>query len=168
MGKQILYRETMPAHAMAILLIAVAFSTGFAFYYQVTYGPIGSRPAPNIIYAGLTIFFLLIGINFSAIRIYLTNADAHVSFGLFGKTLAWKDIASCEADSTNVLRYGGWGVRLGVFQRKKVWGYNTFGGKRVALIPKDIKLFGILFSTRNSEEVLRIAKKQIEPNGRKT
>ena len=42
-----------------------------------------------------------------------------VSYGLFGKTLVWKDIASCEIDNALALRYGGWGIRLGIVQGKK-------------------------------------------------
>ncbi len=58
MEKQIIYRETVPAYFMAMIFLAIACWMGFSLYYQINYGPIGSRPAPNNFYVmGLSLHF---------------------------------------------------------------------------------------------------------------
>ena len=159
--KQILYRETVPVYGMIAIFSVVAGWMAFSLYYQLNYGPFGSRPAPNNVYIAGVIFALLIGLNFSAIRIRLTDVDVRVSYGLFGKTLAWHDVASCEIDSGAALRYGGWGIRLGIIHGKKVWVCNTFGGTRVAFLTKGSKPSGSVVSTRNPDELMRISNELI-------
>ena len=161
MEKPILYRETVPAYFMAVLFLAIACWMGFCLHYQLNYGPIGSRPAPNNFYVAGIVFALLILLNFGAIRIRLTDVDVRVSYGLFGKTLAWKDVASCGTDTQSVLRYGGWGIRIGMIRGKPVWVYNTFGGTRVAFLAKGNKPRGIAVTSRNPEKLMRIANELI-------
>jgi hypothetical protein len=159
--KQVLYRETVPAYGIAAIFLAVAICMGFSLYYQINYGPIGSRPAPNSVYIIGAALALLFGLNFSAIRIRLTDVDAHVSYGLFGKTLAWKDVAKCERDDRSMVRYGGWGIRLGFIHGKPVTVYNTFFGSRVAFLTKGRKPRGLVVTTRNPEELMRVSNQLI-------
>ncbi len=161
MEKQILCRETVPAYAMIVIFLIIAIGMAFSFFYQINYGPIGAKPAPNTFYVVGAVLALLIGLNFSAIRIRLTDVDVRVSYGLFSKTLAWKDVASCEIDTGSALRYGGWGIRLGRIRGENVWVYNTFGGIRVAFLTKGPKPLGMVVSTRNPKELLRMANQQI-------
>ncbi len=162
MDKRILYRETIPAYGMVAIFLVIACSMGFSLYHQINYGPIGSKPAPDNLYAIGCIVALLIGANFSAIRIRLTDLDVHVSYGLFGKTLPWHDVASCEIDrGAAALRYGGWGIRLGMIKGKPVWVYNTFGGTRVAFLTSGRKPRGMVVTTRNPEELMRVANELI-------
>jgi hypothetical protein len=161
MEKRILYSERVPTFAIMAILFAVALLQAFILYYQIQFGPFGSRPAPNYVLALTILFFLLIGINFSAIRIQLTDVDVRVSYGVFHKTLRWEEIASCEADDQSALRYGGWGVRFGMIRGKKVLVFNTFGGRRAAFITKLEKSRGLVSSTRNRDELMRIAKQMI-------
>jgi len=65
-------------------------------------------------------------------------------------------VASCETDTQSVLRYGGWGIRLGMIRGKPVWVYNTFGGIRVAFLAKGDKPRGMVVTTRNPEELMRV------------
>jgi len=107
------------------------------------------------------ILALLIGINFSAIRIQLTADDVHVSYGVFGKTLAWKDVATCEVDTRLGARYDRWGIRFGIIHDKPVTVYNTFGGTRVAFLAKGNKPRGMAVTSRNPEKLMRIANELI-------
>jgi hypothetical protein len=161
MEKRILYSENVPAYGMATIFLAIFLGMVFSLYHQATYGPIGSKPAPDAFYVAGAIAALLIGLNFSAIRIRLTDVDVAVSYGLFGKTLAWNDVASCEIDAGAVLRYGGWGIRLGRIRGKTVWVYNTFGGTRVAFLPKGSRRSGLVVSTRNPEQLMRMSNELI-------
>ena len=147
---------------MLAIFLVIAGWMGFNLYYQINYGPIGSRPAPNIFYLIGALLALLIGLNFSAIRIRLTDVGVHVSYGVFGKTLAWKDVATCEIDTSSVVRYGGWGIRLGIIHGKMVTVYNTFGGTRVAYLTKVSKPRGIVVTTRNPEALVRLSNQLIE------
>jgi hypothetical protein len=161
MEKRILYSETIPTYAIMTMLYAVALLLVYMLYYQISYGPFGSKPAPNFTLACMALLFLLIGINCNAIRIHLTEVDVRVSYGVFHKTLLWKDISSCEADDQSALRYGGWGVRFGMIRGKKVLVFNTFGGKRAAFLTKLEKSRGLAVSTRNRDELMRISKRLI-------
>lgn len=161
MEKRVLYSETVPAYALTVILLSITLLMACMLFYQIYHGPIGARPAPNSFLACLAIFFLLVGMNFHAIRIRLTDVEVRVSYGIFRRTLAWKDIASCEADDQSALRYGGWGIRFGILRGKKVMVFNTFGGKRVAFFAKSAKSRGLAASTRNRDELMRIANQQI-------
>jgi hypothetical protein len=161
MEKRIIYSETVPTFAIMAIVLAIALLPAFMLYYQIHYGAFGSKPAPNFVLACMASLFLLIGINFSAIRIQLTNVDVRVSYGVFGKTLHWKDIASCEADDQSALRYGGWGIRFGMIRGKRVLVFNTFGGERAAFLTKLEKSRGLVASTRNRGELMRISQEQI-------
>ena len=161
MEKQIFYRETVPAYFMAVIFLAIACLMGFALYHQINFGPVGVKPAPNSFYVVGIILALLIGLNFSAIRIRLTHDDVHVAYGVFGKTLAWRNVAKCEIDTSSVVRYGGWGIRLGFIHGKPVSVYNTFGGTRVAFLAKGSKPRGLVVATRNPDELMRIANELI-------
>jgi hypothetical protein len=161
MGKQIFYRETVPDYFMAVIFLAMACWMGFTLYHQINYGPVGTKPAPNSFYVIGIILALLIGLNFSAIRIRLTAEDVHVSYGAFGKTLVWTDVATCEIDTRLGARYDRWGIRFGIIHDKPVTVYNTFGGTRVAFLAKGNKPRGMAVTTRNPEELKRIANELI-------
>jgi hypothetical protein len=162
MEKHIVYRETVPAYGMAVIFLIIAFFMAFSFYYQRNHGPIGLKPAPDTAYIAGAVLALLIGLNFSAIRIRLTDVDVRVSYGLFWKTLFWNEVASCEIDNGSALRYGGWGIRLGSINGKRVWVYNTFGGTRVAFLTRSSEPNGMVVSTRKQEELMRLANQQIQ------
>lgn len=157
MEKQVFYQETVPAYGMIAIFLAVAGWMAFSLHYQLNHGPLGSNPAPNAAYAAGIAFVVLIGLNFSAIRIRLTDVDVRASYGVFSKTLSWKEIETCEKDSSPALRYGGWGIRMGILNGKPVTVYNTFGGTRVAFLTRGSKPRGLVVSTRNPEELMRIS-----------
>ena len=157
MEKRVLYRETVPCYLMMAIFIIIAFWMGFGLYYQINHGPIGSKPAPNMFYIVGASLALLIGLNFSAIRIRLTDADIRVSYGLFSKTLSWRNVGKCEIDDRSVVRYGGWGIRMGIIHGKPVVVYNTFGGTRVAFLTGARKPQGLVVTTRNPEELMRVS-----------
>lgn len=162
MEKQILYHETVPAYFMMAVFLAVAAWMGFNLYHQINYGPIGSKPAPNIVYIIGVAFPLLIGLNFSAIQIRVTNVDIRVSYGLISKTLAWKDVTTCEIDDRSTVRYGGWGIRLGFINGKPVTVYNTLGGTRVAFLTEGGKPRGLVVTTRHPEALMRVSRQLVE------
>ncbi len=133
----------------------------FSLYYQVHFGPLGSTPAPNGVYIAGVAVALLVGLNFSAIRIRLTDAGVRIAYGLFGKTLSWSKVKSCAIDSGSALRYGGWGIRLGSIHGNRVWVYNTIGGTRVAFLTESNRPTGMVVTTRNPDELMRIANQLI-------
>jgi len=164
MGKQIFYRETVPAYFLSVIFLAIACWMGVTLYQQINYGPVGAKPAPSSFYVVGMILALLIGLNFSAIRIRLTHDDVHVSYGVFGKTLAWTDVATCEIDSRLGARYDRWAIRFGVINGHPVIVYNTFGGTRVAFLAKGSKPRGMVVATRNPHELIRVANELISMN----
>jgi hypothetical protein len=162
MEKHIVYRETVPAYAIAAIFLIIAFLMAFSLYHQRSSGPIGLKSAPDNINIAGAVFALLVGLNFSAIRIQLTDVDMRISYGLFSKRLFWHEVASCEIDRGSALRYGGWGIRLGSIGGKKVWVYNTFGGTRVAFLTRSSEPSGMVVTTCNPEELMRVSNQQIQ------
>ena len=70
-------------------------------------------------------------------------------------------LASCETDSGSAFRYGGWGIRRGRIRGKKVWVYNTFVGIRVAFLARGGNPSGMVVTTRNPEELMRVSNELI-------
>jgi hypothetical protein len=69
-------------------------------------------------------------------------------------------LEGCYPDEASAVRYGGFGIKAGVYNGKKRLVYNVTGAKRVVLKVKGRKYDEFVFSTRNPEQVMRIIRMQ--------
>ena len=159
MQDNILYKENRASFGIFVILFLVSLTMVVYLVIQLIYGPVGSKPSPDWVLALLVLIFILSTINFSHIRILLTDEHIKVYYGLFGTTLKWKDIVSCEPDEKN--HFYGWGIRFGKYKKQWYWIYNVIGGPRVVFLTEKTKPRGLIVSTSHPEKILEIAKGKI-------
>jgi len=58
------------------------------------------------------------------------------------------------------LKYGGWGIRLRKYKEGWIQAYTTVSYERVVLELEAQRYRSIIFSTANSEEVIKVLNKQ--------
>jgi len=159
MEDKILYSEQRKSIGLTIILgFFTVLMAGYLTVHLIA-GPLGARPAPIVVQAALSVFFLLMTINFRKLTITITESGVKVYYGVFGTTRQWKDIAACERDEVNAVY--GWGIRFGMYKKQWVWVYNVIGGPRVVFVAKSKKPRGLIISTANPDEVIAAASKQI-------
>jgi hypothetical protein len=158
-----LYQEQRTSLGITILLGLASSLLAMVLITQLIYGPLGTKPAPTWFLASLTALFALVTVNFRHITLTLTEEKVEVRYGVFRTTRRWGQVIACEMDEKH--NFYGWGLRFGKYKCQWVWVYNVIGGPRVVFLTEKNKPRGLLVSTRNPEEVVRIASARIQAGG---
>jgi hypothetical protein len=107
--------------------------------------------------------FLLLGLlvtNFIALTISATASNISAGYGRFRYSIPWENISGCELDKgSQMLLYGGYGIRFGRRNGKSVLVYNTMGSSVVLIEIKSGKYGYFGFSTRHPNEVLELVER---------
>ncbi|MEE9600963.1 MAG: hypothetical protein V3W22_04605 [Thermoplasmata archaeon] len=151
-----LYEERFFSLAITGILAAVSAIMFFMLFYQLLVGPLGSEPAPNLLFLIMGLLFLGFGLNFSRLLIRITPGMVTVGYGLFRHRITWNNIEDCRIDETLAVKYGGWGVRVTKVGGKWRLVYSVVGGPRVLLALRAGRFREFVFSTRKPEEVTKI------------
>lgn len=162
-----IYREAIPFPLTKVILGILSVFTAlmlFLLIYQLAFGPVGNRPAPDWFY--LLMFFFLGGItvlvsNFREMTTRITSQSITVGFGWLKKTIPWSSVEDCYPDDTSALSYGGWGIRVARVKGNWRRAYSVIGCSGVVLKLKEGRLREFVFSTEDPEGILRIAGQQI-------
>lgn len=102
-----------------------------------------------VIITTMTLAFVLLYLNFSILRIDITQSHLEVRYGrLNRKIVPLEQITDCEHIQIRLKEYGGIGIRLG---RDGTWAYNTSLGDAVKVTIIGERPFA--FSTANPEDV---------------
>ena len=160
---QPLYREERNSLGITLILGLVTVLMVAFLAAQLIYGPLGTKPAPTWFLAALTALFALLTVNFRHITLTLTEEKVEVRYGIFSATRRWNETVACEMDEKH--HFYGWGIRLGRYKSHWVWVYNVMGGPRVVFHTGKNKLKGLVISTTNPEEVVRISSTRIQTAG---
>lgn len=155
MHNKVHHSETTFSLGICLILSLVTIVMAIMLTVQLVDGPLGSKPAPDWVLILLTAVFCALTLNFSFIRLSLTDAGVTVRYGIFKKSLAWKDVRACLED--NEAHFVGWGIRYGRFQSRPVWIFNVIGGPRVAFVTESTKPAGLIVSTRNPALLVQTA-----------
>ena len=163
-----IYRETVVftlGRAMIAVFFVLALVFLALFVYEITTGPVGSKPASDWFCLAMGLFFALmifIISNFGKLTISATSQSITVRYGMFKKVTRWEDIGDCYMDEASPLgSYGGWGIRIGMVNGKWRLVYNVLGGQCVVLGLKNGRFNEFVFSTRNLEAVMDVIKGRI-------
>lgn len=156
-----IYEEKMLLKFQTGILTIVTASLLFVLVYQILIGPIGTRPAPNWFYLLLFLLFLGVTINFSRLTVRISSQSIDVGYGVFKHKIRWEDVEDCYLDEASMIRYGGWGIRIGRVEGKWRLVYNVIGCSRVVLSLKSGRFREFVFSTKKPEEVINLVKQQI-------
>lgn len=91
----------------------------------------------------------------------MTPQSVSVGCEIFRRTILRENIEDCYLDETSAVKHGGWGIHYARIEGKWRLTYNIIGGPQVVLCLKKGRLREFAFSTRTSEEVLKIVRQRI-------
>ena len=155
------YEEKIFLKWTAGILTTITTVFLFLLFYQILIGPIGTNPAPNWFFLFMFLLFLGVMINFSRLTIRMTPRYISVGYGIIKHSILWENVEDCYLDKASTIRYGGWGIRIAKVKGKWRLVYNVVGGPRIVLSLKRCRFKEFVFSTKNPEEVIKIAKERI-------
>jgi hypothetical protein len=142
----------------SILFWGIGLLFAVLFFYQLNYGPVGDRPAPDWFYAMMFFIFLVIGLlvtNFNVLTIKATDFGITAGYGRFRYYIPWDNIMGSELDKGSQIRqYGGYGIRFGRRNGKSVLVYNTMSNPLVIIEVKKGKYRYFGFSTKHPDMVI--------------
>jgi hypothetical protein len=158
-----LYQERILSRWTVVIASAVTGAMLFMLIYQIIVGPVGDRPAPDWFFLIMFLLFLGITINFSLLRITITTDSLNVAYGIFKRTIPWREIENCYFDNASIINYGGWGIRIGRVRGKWRLVYNVIESPRVVLTLKTLRFKEFVFSTNQPDKVMAIVKQRVSP-----
>lgn len=137
-------RRPMPWWFFALLGLALAVSVGSSIAAG-TFAALITAP-----------ILIVVGLLLSVLRVTVTRSHLHVQLGLWGPKIAIADITRITATDYPVMRYGGWGIRLGA---DGSWAYSTPGGTGRGVRVEyrvDGRDKAIFVSTDEADEIARV------------
>lgn len=150
-----IYRETIWWRLLVLLIAIVDLPLIASIWYALTVVPPEDQfEIPVLVIILLVVSFIIY--SFSKFTVVLTNSGISVGFVVSKGRFRWDEVEGCYLDEASAIRYGGFGIKGGVFEGKKRLVYNVTGAKRVVLRVKGRKYDEFVFSTRNPEAVMRI------------
>jgi hypothetical protein len=153
------YRETIWWKLIILLIALVDVPLIASIWYAFTVVPPEDQfEIPVLIVILVVISFIVY--SFSRFTVVLTNSGIAVGFGVSKGRFRWAEVEGCYLDEASALRYGGFGIKGGTYNGKTRLVYNVTGAKRVVLKVRGRKYDEFVFSTRNSEQVMRIIRMQ--------
>lgn len=155
------YEERIFSGWLTIVLGIVTCVLFGIFIYQRQVGPVGTRPAPDWILLAIALLLLVITVNFAKLTIKITAQGISVGYGFIKHNIPWSNVADCYQDKASTIRYGGFGIRLGLVNGKWRLVYNTIGDPRVVIRKRRGRIQEFVFSTRNPEGVIRTMKERL-------
>ena len=117
-------------------------------------------PILNWIYL-LIILICLIMINFSKLTIRITSQEITIKYGIISHNQSWTNVSDVILDETSIIKYGGWGIRIGRFGGKWRLIFNVIGKKCLLLQLNQGRFHEFVFSTTNPEEIVKIIKERV-------
>lgn len=153
--KEYNYEERIFSGWLTAILGVVTCVLFGVFIYQRLMGPHGTRPAPDLVLLVVALVLLFVTVNFATLTIRLTTQGISVGYGIIRHRVDWSNVAECYQDKASTVRYGGFGIRLGLVNGKWRLVYNTVGDPRVVVRKRQGKIQEFVFSTRNPEGVMK-------------
>ena len=96
----------------------------------------------------------------SHVRCVVTATTVHIQFGLFGPKIAVERITRCAAEAYAPVKYGGWGIRLGI---DGSWAFSVPGGNgqgvRIEYVDPKGRPRAVFVSTNEPAEVIAAIEK---------
>lgn len=106
----------------------------------------------------VSVFILVVFLNFRGIKIQLSSETLTVNFGFFNhKSIRLDEIVSCRLVKASFSRFGGVGVRYGI---DGSWAYTTSFGNAVEIVPEKGRTF--VFSSNTPQKICQIINNKIQ------
>lgn len=154
-----LYKEEISSKGSLILSTSIMIISLLILWFQLFINSF-HPPFLNWIYL-VIILICLITINFSKLTIKITSEKITIRYGIVGHTLLWNKVEDVFLDETSMIRYGGWGLRIGRFGGKWRLIFNVIGKKCVLLQLNQGRFRELVFSTNSPEEIVKIIRERV-------
>lgn len=160
MQSDVLYEEKIFQKGLTTLLTVITFIFLVLSIYLAFFESLGNQVLIVIFFA-MFLLFVFVTITFNTLDIKITSEFIRVSYGIIKRQISWERVEDCYLDEASVIRYGGWGIRIGKFREKWRLVYNVVGSPRVVLLLKEGRFREFVFSTKNPDEVIELVKERI-------
>ena len=135
-GGSVRYEEVQHFHpAFQALMVGIGLFLLVSLVADVVFHtPLGSKPAPPAVLAGVLVFFVLLYLWVFRLVVRVDGQSVRAEFGYLGRlNFRWTrdQIRSCEPVTYRPLRdFGGWGIRFGAGGKRC---YSARGNRGVLL-----------------------------------
>jgi hypothetical protein len=133
----------------------------FIVLFYELYLPPTPDPIVTAVFLAVMLIMAAVLLTFGRLAITMTTREITVSFGLSKRRFGWEEVEDCYLDETSAARYGGYGIRGGIYNGQQRLVYNVTNAKRVVLKVRGKKYDEFVFSTRKPEQCMRIIRMQI-------
>jgi hypothetical protein len=154
------YRETIYWKLILLLIALVDVPLIISLFYLLFVWS-SSDLFELLVLVMVLVMITFIIFSFSRFSVVMTTSGITVGFGVSKGRFNWGEVEECYPDEASAVRYGGYGIRGGVYNGRKRLVYNVTGAKRVVLKVKGRKYDEFVFSTRNPKQCVRIIRMQI-------
>lgn len=157
----VLHRDKRVSRVLAgIMGLSGLAVIGVAIFIALVNGtsqkPVPAEALPLVVgmVASLGVLIATIGIAMGILRTVVTDREVNVKYGLWGPTIAMKDILSCRPVTYRWIEFGGWGIRLG---RDGTWAYVPIGDQAIEIVYNvDGKTKRVLVGVENPEQTAAV------------
>lgn len=154
-----IYHETIYWRLILLLIAAIDIPLLGALYYSLAASP-SADPYETLFPIILIAAVTAVVVSFSRFSVVMTTSGIAAGFGVSKGRFRWDEVVDCYADEASAMRYGGFGIKGGVYQGRKRLVYSVTGAGRVVLRVRGRKYDEFVFSTRSPEQVMRIIRTQ--------
>ena len=152
-----MYTESIKAGTAVRIIVSIIYIMLFTLSIAVTFLDSQFFLMSVVIITSVTVVFVLLYLNFSVLRITITQSHLEVRYGrLNRKIVPLGKMTDCEHIQIGLKEYGGIGIRLG---RDGTWAYNTSLGDAVKVTILGERPFA--FSTANPEKICELLQEQM-------
>lgn len=157
-----IYEEKIFSKWIVVILSVVTLVFLFVVVYSFFIASVAISSLQYCFFLLLLLLFISVTINFSRLSIKIIPQTINVSYGIFKYKIHFENVEGCYLDEVSVIRYGGWGIRMGRVKGKWRLVYNIIGSPRVVISLKKGRFKEFVFSTKNPEKVIGIINQQIQ------
>jgi hypothetical protein len=162
--KDFIFQEELSSKRTEGLFVALTVLFLLLFAWRVRTTGAGFISAVFLFFC---VFFLFYAINYRTLRIHLTPERFKLKFGIFTWTVPLENIEACYPDDVTLTRIGGAGIHFTSIRRRYRVMFNFLEYPRLvlALKKKQGPVRDVVFSTRRPEEIERLIKEAVAPEG---
>jgi hypothetical protein len=162
--KDFIFQEELSSKRTEGLFVALTVLFLLLFAWRVRTSGAGVLSAVSLFFF---VFFLFYSINYRTLIIDLTPERLKLKFGVFTWTVPLENVENCALDDVPLTRIGGAGIHFTSIRRRYRVMFNFLEYPRLvlALKKKQGPVRDVVFSTRRPEEIERLIKEAVAPEG---
>ena len=151
--ENVLWKESTPFWVFIGAMLIVLLSFVLLFILQLIYGPIGTKPAPNWVFAIFIAIFSLLTLAFWKYDVVLCAEGIKVGFPAYKIKIPWCKVRTASK-VPSISPYAGFGIRLIKYNGEWVKNFNMPKLEKILLVVSGKKYKKLIISLRDARAVL--------------